>query len=190
MPSPNNFNDMDVAVTQEFELGGRRKARIAGAEAGVARETTDGGEAARRLLREVAASFFRALGAQEQVRLLATAETLAQEFLGIAERRYRAGDVAILEVNLSRTALARARAERRVANADLSTELGELRVGMKPGESLAVIGDLKERGAYEQAALLVRPLEERPDFQVLQAELREAEADARLGEGFSCYIWR
>ena len=49
------------------------------------------------------------------------------------ERRYRTGDVAILEVNLSRTSSARARAERRVAAADLSTELGELRVllGMK-----------------------------------------------------------
>lgn len=186
LSSPNNFTDMDVAVTQEFELGGRRKARIVGAEAGVARETADSGEATRRLLREVASSFSRALGAQEHVQLLATAETLAQEFLQIAERRYRVGDVAILEVNLSRTAVARARAERRVAGADLSIELGELRVllGMKPGESIAIAGDLHERGAYDQAALLARSLEERPDFQALQAELREAEADVRLGEGF------
>ena len=183
---PNNFTDMDVAVTQEFELGGRRKARIAGAEAGVARETANSGEATRRLLREVASSFSRALGAQERARLLATAETLAQEFLQIAERRYRAGDVAILEVNLSRTAVARARAERRVAAADLSIELGELRVllGMKPGESIAIAGDLHERGAYDQTALLARSLEERPEFQALQAELREAEADVRLGDGF------
>jgi hypothetical protein len=103
---PNHFTDVDVALTQEFELGGRRRARIAGAEAGIARETADSGEATRRLLREVASSFSRALAAQERVRLLATAETLAQEFLQIAERRYRAGDVAILEVNLSRTILA------------------------------------------------------------------------------------
>jgi outer membrane protein, heavy metal efflux system len=186
LSSPNHFTDMDVALMQEFELGGRRKARIAGAEAGVARETADSGEATRRLLREVASSFSRALAAQERVRLLATAETLAQEFLQIAERRYRAGDVAILEVNLSRTSLARARAERRVAVADRSAELGELRVllGMKTGESIAVAGDLHERGAYDQSALLARSIEERPDFQALQAELREAEADVRLGEAF------
>ena len=184
--SPNNFTDVDVALTQDFELGGRRKARIAGAEAGVAREVADSGEATRRLLREVASVFSRALAAQERMRLLATTERLAQEFLQIAERRYRAGDVAILEVNLSRTSAARARAELRIAAADLSTELGELRVllGMKAGESLAVTGDLHEHGAYDQAALLARSLEERPDFQALQAELREAEANVRLGEGF------
>lgn len=186
LSSPNNSTEASLALTQELELGGRRKARIAGAEAGVARETADSGEATRRLLREVASSFSRALGAQERVRLLTAAEALAQEFFDIAERRYLAGDVAILEVNLSRTALARAKAERRVAAADLSTELGELRVllGMKTGESLAVAGDLHEHGVYDQEALLARSLEERPDFQALQAELREAEADVRLGEGF------
>lgn len=186
LSTPSNFTDVDVALTQEFELGGRRKARIAGAEAGVAKEIADSGEATRRLLREVAATFLRALAANERVRLLTTTEKLAQEFLQIADRRYRAGDVAILEVNLSRTSLARARAELRIAAADLSTELGELRVllGMKGGESLVVTGDLRERGAYEQSALLSRSLAERPDFQALQAELGEAQADVRLGEGF------
>lgn len=90
LSSPNNFTDVDLALTQEFELGGRRKSRTAGAEAGVARETADSGEATRRLLRDVATSFSRALAAQERVRFLTTTETLAQEFLQIAERRYRA----------------------------------------------------------------------------------------------------
>lgn len=186
LSTPNSYTDVDVALTQEFELGGRRKARIAGAEAGVAKEVADSGEVTRRLLREVAATFSRALAAQERLQLLATTEKLAQEFLAIADRRYRAGDVAILEVNLSRTSLARARAELRIAAADLSTERGELRVllGMRTGESLAVLGDLREHGAYEQSALLSRSLEDRPDFQALQAELGEAQADVRLGEGF------
>jgi Outer membrane efflux protein len=92
LSSPNNFTDVDMALTQEFELGGRRKARIAGAEAGVAREAGDSGEATRRLLRAVATSFSRALAAEERVRFLTTTETLAQEFRQIAERRYRAGD--------------------------------------------------------------------------------------------------
>jgi cobalt-zinc-cadmium efflux system outer membrane protein len=186
LSTPNSFTDVDVALSQEFELGGRRKARIASAEAGVAKEVADSGEVTRRLLREVGSTFVRALAAQERVRLLTTTEKLAQEFLQIADRRYRAGDVAILEVNLSRTSLARARAELRIAAADLSAELGELRVllGMRTGESLAVAGDLRERGAYEQSALLSRSLEDRPDFQALAAELGEAQADVRLGEGF------
>ncbi len=184
--TPNNFTDVDVAVTQEVELGGRRQARMAGAQAGIDREVASSEEATRRLLREVGSLFSRALAAQERVQLLITTEKLAQEFLQIADRRYRAGDVAILEVNLSRTSAARARAEVRIAAADLSTELGDLRVllGMKAGESLAVTGDLRERGAYEQTALMTRSFEERPDFQALKAELGEAQADVRLGEGF------
>ncbi len=184
--NPNRFTDVDVALTQEFELGGRRKARIAGAQAGIEKEIASSEEATRRLLREVASSFSRALAAQERVRLLTTAAKLAQEFLQIAERRYRAGDAAILEVNLSRTTAARARAELRVAAADVSTELGELRVllGMKTGQSIAVTGDLHDRGTYDRAVLLTRALDARPDYRALQAELREAEADVRLGEGF------
>jgi len=184
--TPNNFTDVDVAVTQEVELGGRRKARMAGAQAGIDKEIAGSEEATRRLLREVAASFSRALGARERVRLLTTTEKLAQEFLQIAERRYRAGDAAILEVNLSRTSTARARAELRLAAADLSTELGDLRVllGMRIGESIAVTGDLHDRGTYEEGLLLTQALDGRPDYRALQAELREAEADVRLGEGF------
>jgi outer membrane protein, heavy metal efflux system len=184
--TPNDFTDVDVTVTQDFEPVGRRKARIAVAEAGVAKEIADNGETTRRLLREVALTFSRALAAQERVRLLTTTEKVAQEFLEIADRRYRAGDVAILEVNLSRTSLARARAEVRVAATDLSAELGELRVllRMKPAESLGVAGDLRERGTYEREALSAQVLEERADFQALQAELGEAQADVRLGESF------
>jgi cobalt-zinc-cadmium efflux system outer membrane protein len=184
--TPTNFTDVDVAVMQETELGGRRKARIAGAKAGVDKEIASSDEATRRLLREVSSSFSRALATQERVRLLATTEKLAQEFLQIAERRYRAGDAAILEVNLSRTSIARARAELRVAAADLSTELGELRVflGTKTGQSIAVTGDLHDRGTYDQGTLLTQALDTRPDYRALQAELREADADVRLGEGF------
>jgi cobalt-zinc-cadmium efflux system outer membrane protein len=184
--SPNRFTDVDVSLTQEFEVAGRRRARISGAEAGVDKQVAEGEEATRRLLREVAASFSHALAAQERVRLVTTTEKLSEEFLQIAERRYRAGDVAVLEVNLARTTLARTRSELRVAAADLSTELGELRVllGLRAGESIAVEGDLRDQGTYEQDALLTKALNERPDFRALQAELREAEADVRLGEGF------
>lgn len=184
--NPERFTDVDVSLTQELELGGRRKVRIAGAQAGVARETADSEEAARRLLREVAAAFSRALAAQERIALLTTTEKLAEEFQQIAERRYRAGDIAILEVNLARTSVARTRAELHVANAELSAELGELRVllGMRAGESLKVMGELQKHAGYDAATLAAGALNERPDFRVLQADLGEAEAEVRLGEGF------
>lgn len=184
--NPERFTDVDVSLTQELELGGRRKARIAGAQAGIARETADSEGAARRLLREVAAAFSRALAAQERIALLTTTEKLAEEFQQIAEHRYRAGDIAILEVNLARTSVARTRAELHVADAELSAELGELRVllGMKTGESRKVMGELQEHAVYDAATLAEGALNARPDFKALQADLGEAEAEVRLGEGF------
>ncbi len=170
--SPYRFTDVDVALSQEVELGGRRKSRMAGAQASVDREIADSGEATWRLLREVAVSFSRALGARERVRLLTGTEKLAQEFLQIADRRYRAGDISVLEVNLARTSLARTRAELRVL------------LGMKPGESMTVTGELADRAAYEERALMASALDARPDFKALQAELREAESDIQLGNGF------
>ena len=180
------FADIDVGISQGFELGGRRKARIAGTQAGVDREIASSEEATRRLLREVAASFLRALASQERMQLLAETEQIAAEFLRIAERRYQAGDIPVLEVNLARTSAARARSELRVAGADFASAIGELRVllGMALGQPFSLRGDLRDRPSYDLDALLTRAQAERPDLRALAAELREAEADVRLGEGF------
>lgn len=177
--------DLDFSVSQDFELGGRRKARIAGAEAGVDRESATAQDAARRLLREVALTFLRGLAALERLRLLAETERIASDFLKIAERRFHAGDIPILEVNLARASTARARSELRIAKADYASALGELRVllGMQPGEALTIRGQLKEERQYEIESLLSQA-SDRADIRALLAELREAAADIRLGESF------
>ena len=177
--------DLDLSLRQDFEPGGRRKARIAGAEAGVDRESASAQDAARRLLREVAAAFLRGLAARERLRLLSETERIASDFMRIAERRFQAGDIPILEVNLARTSTARARSELRIAKADDASALGELRVllGMQPGEGLSLRGPLKEERQYDIESLLSQA-SDRSDIRALLAELREAEADIRLGESF------
>ena len=177
--------DLDVSLSQDFELGGRRKARIAGAEAGVDRESATAQDAARRLLRDVAGAFLRALSAQERLQLHTETERIASEFLKIADRRFQAGDIPVLEVNLSRTSAARARSELRIAAADFAFALGELRVllGMQPGETLAIRGPLKQEREYQVESLIAQA-SDRPDIRALLAELREADAEARLGQGF------
>ena len=176
--------DVDVAFSQDFELGGRRKARIAGAQAGIDRETAFSSDVLRRLLRDVAIAFYRALAAQERVRLLTMTEQVAAEFLRTAERRYEAGEIPILEVNLARTSAARVRAELRAATADYTSALGDLRVllGMRPDEPIAIRDDLRARRSYDIEQLFAQA-KDRPDTRVLEAEIREAEADIRLGEG-------
>ncbi len=177
--------DIDVAVSQDFELGGRRKARVAGAQAGIDRETAFSSEVLRRLLRDVAIAFYRTLAAHERARLLTMTDQVATEILRTAERRFEAGEIPILEVNLARTSAARVRAEQRAASGDSVSALGELRalLGMRPDEPIAIRGDLRTRRSYDPEQLFAQG-KDRPDIRVLEAELREAEADIRLGEGF------
>src|SRR5580765_4379083 len=61
------MTDLDIGFAQLFETGGQRAARIAGAEAGIARETAAADEARRLSLRAVALAHVRALHAQERI---------------------------------------------------------------------------------------------------------------------------
>lgn len=174
----------DVAVLQSFELGGRRAARIRGAEASLANASAAADDALRRALREVAETFQRAVHAREHLRLAREAETVASDIVSIAERRYRADDVPVLDVNLARSALARARAERLAVEAEQAASLGALRVrlGMRGEEALAVEGELRAQPPLALAELLAR-VDARPDLKALEAELREGEAELALARG-------
>ena len=180
-----NTTDGDVSISQDFEAIGRRSARITGAQTGVTREIAASRETGRVLLRDVAIAFMRALAANERLKVLTTAEQVSSGFLDAAERRYQAGDIPVLEVNLAKTGAARARAELRSGRAELATSLGELRVllGMPPEEDFSVSGDLTNAKKYDLTAL-VSTAEDRPDIKVLESELQGAQADVRLGNTF------
>ena len=177
--------DLNVGVSQNFELGGRRSARIAGAQAGIAEETANSEDATRHLLRDVANAFLRCLWAQERLELLKSSEQLATDLLQTSQKRYDAGDIPILQFNLAKTSAIRANSELRNATADLVESLGNLRVflGMAPDEPLAVQGKIREQAHYDLESLLVAA-PERPDLKALAAEIHQAEADVQLGEGF------
>jgi outer membrane protein, heavy metal efflux system len=177
--------DGELSISQDFEALGRRGARIAGAQTGVTREIAASREAGRGVLRDVASAFIRALAANEKLKVFTTADQIASGFLDTAERRYQAGDIPILEVNLAKNGAARARAELRSGRAELVIGLGELRVllGMSPEEEFSVSGDLTSPKQYELAAL-VSTAEDRPDIRVLESELQGALSDERLGNTF------
>jgi cobalt-zinc-cadmium efflux system outer membrane protein len=177
--------DFDVVLSQQFELGGRRAARITGARAAVDRETATSRDVVRRLLRDVSVAFARGLASKERLRLAEASNKIASELLHSMERRYQAGDVPILDVNLARNGSARARAELRSAQAALAAALGDLRIllGMTADEPLAVAGDLRERRRFDLDSLVAR-VGDRPDLRALAAERSEAQADVRLGRGF------
>jgi outer membrane protein, heavy metal efflux system len=180
-----NTTDGDVSLSQDFEAIGRRSARVAGAQTGVTREIAASRETGRALLHDVAITFMKALAANEKLKVLTTAEQVSSGFLDTAERRYQAGDIPVLEVNLAKNGAARARAELRSGRAELVTSLGELRVllGMSPEEEFTVSGDLASAKKYDLTAL-VTTAEDRPDIRVLESELQGAQADVKLGNTF------
>ena len=177
------LTDYEVGISQTFEVAGQRGARIAGAEAGVSRQVAAADDATRRALRDTATAFLHGLYAAEQLRLAAAAAAVAAETQQIAQRRHRAGDIPVLDLNVAGAALARARADVEGHRAAQTAALGELRilVGMEADETLALRGDLRDRRHPELGALLAEA-PARPDLQALQADSRAAEADLRLGE--------
>jgi cobalt-zinc-cadmium efflux system outer membrane protein len=175
--------DLETGVTQTFELGGQRRSRIAGARAEIESRSAEAANAVREALRQVAASFLRVLAAQDRLQVLRANEEIARSLLDTSERRHRAGDIADLELNLARVAASRAHADARVAAAARELARSELKValGIDANEPLDVRGNLRERPAHALDELLTAAAD-RADLRALAAEVREAEAEARLGE--------
>jgi cobalt-zinc-cadmium efflux system outer membrane protein len=178
------FTDLELGFGQSFEPGARRSARIAGANAAIAQSSANAEEVTRTILRLAASAYFRALHANERIKLLNATYELASGVYSAADRRYKAGDIAVLDVNIARASLARVRAEREGAEASKTLALGELR------QLLGVEGDVDVDGS------LSRPVEtdlngalqaalQRPELKALEAGVQEAEAEVQLGLSFS-----
>jgi outer membrane protein, heavy metal efflux system len=176
--------DFDFGLRQTFELGGRRGGRIAAAEAGLARETAALDAVRGRTLREVALAFVRGLAAEERVRLSRTSSGYAADVERLTERRYAAGDVAALDLNLAAGALAKARSEERAAEAAEVLAKSELRalLGLDTRTPLALEGGIGPRPLPDLADLR-KAAEERPEVRAIEAELREAEGESAVGRG-------
>jgi cobalt-zinc-cadmium efflux system outer membrane protein len=84
------------------------------------------------------------------------------------------------------SAHARARAEVKAAEAAEASALTDLRVrlGLPPSEPLSLAGQLWEERSYDVPRLMAG-IGERPEVRVLEAQLREAEAEVRLGKGLA-----
>ena len=173
--------DLEFGAVQMFEPSGRRAARVAGATAQLDQATASADETTREILREAASWFYQAVYARERIRLLTASEALAKAIHDTADRRYRAGDIAVLDVNLARAALARARSDREGGEAELAAALGGLRALLRLDDPIAVQGTLTT-GAPPDAAALARSAERRPDIRALEAAVRDAEADISLGK--------
>jgi cobalt-zinc-cadmium efflux system outer membrane protein len=178
------FTDFELGLGQAFEPGSRRSARIAGANAAIAQGTATIDEVTRTVLRDAAAAYYRGLHANERIKLLNASYDLASAVYSSADRRYRAGDIAVLDVNIARASLARVRAEREGAEASKALALGELRQLLRLDDAIDVAGSLStQRPADLDAAL--QAAAQRPELRSLEAGVQEAEAEVQLGQSLT-----
>lgn len=178
------FTDMEIGLGQTFEPRSRRSARIASADAAIAQGTANVDETTRLTLHTAAGAYFRALHAQERIRLLGASQELTASVHIIADRRFRAGDIAVLDVNITRATLARVRAEREGAEAARALAIGDLKQLLQLDGDVRVVGNLNGVAEPDLNALL-QAAAQRPELRALEAGLREAEAEAALGRTFT-----
>jgi outer membrane protein, heavy metal efflux system len=179
-------NDFEVGLSQNFELGGRGRARRTSEEAALSKEIADADETERTVLRDVRTAYLRGLHAVERLRLARSVESDAGELFRIAQRRHAAGDIAVLEVNVAASGLARARAEAKAAEAARASAHGDLRalLDIVPSEPLSLAGGLADDRSYD-GPRLVAEVDQHPRIRVLEGQLREAEADVQLGQALA-----
>jgi cobalt-zinc-cadmium efflux system outer membrane protein len=178
------YTDFALGLGQSFEPGARRSARVDGANAAIAQSSANIDEVTRTVLRLAASAYYRAVHANDRMRLLNATQELAQSVYATADRRFTAGDIAVLDVNIARASLARVRAEREAAEASKALAVGELQQLLRLEPDVGVEGSLARPGETDldaalQAALL------RPELRGLESAVQEAEAELRSGLSFS-----
>ncbi|WP_127089636.1 TolC family protein [Aquabacter cavernae] len=192
--------DQTLQVSQLVELGGKREARIAAANAGsgVARWER---EALRlQVLAETTAAFVAVLSAQRRLDILKGQVGDIERWAPLLRTRVEAGASSPSEISRSRVAVDLARVEQDKARAALLTARRELALlmGLTEARFAAVTGNLARLNAPPPLARILKSAQENPQltrFTALKAqrsaELNGARAqavpDVTLGVGYRHY---
>ena len=143
-------------------------------------------QAGRDVVIEAASAFLDGIAAMERLQIAEGADAIAREVLNATERRYALGDIAAIDVNLARIDAARSTASLVAARADLTSAVGVLRALLRipSSEPIELRGSLELLPA-PPIDQLETSVNQRPEFAVLAAELREAEAQVQLGRALT-----
>jgi cobalt-zinc-cadmium efflux system outer membrane protein len=171
-----------VAVSQEIELGDKRRHRTAVAESETAVSRAEQEVRLRALLFEARRAVLAVQAAQEKARLAGEALALIRETETVADAREKAGKATVLETE-------RARAETAKAEIELETRTAEQREAVRGlalcwGENEPTFNAVS--GPFEAAPSALPPLDEllvraasNPELLAAEAQIRTYEA--RLG---------
>ena len=176
------YTDFQLGLGQSFEPGARRSARVDGANAAIAQGSANIDEVTRTVLRRAASAYYRAVHANDRIRVLIATQEVAQSVYATADRRFKAGDIALLDVNIARASLGRVRAEREGAEASKALALGELRQLLRLEPDVSVEGwfvrpgDSDLNAALQSALLRLSYEDSKPPFRKQKPNFGSASA--------------
>jgi cobalt-zinc-cadmium efflux system outer membrane protein len=179
--------EAELSIAQRFEIAGQRGHRIAASTALVGQRNADVETTILEAQRMALAALYRAAHAQQRRELGDAAAALADDAARAAQGRYEAGDTAILDVNVAKVEVARAKREQFAAAAQLEGALGELReiLALPADTRVTVDAPLALASGALPATLpaldvLMTRVQARPDVKSLESAATQAEAELKL----------
>lgn len=182
----------DISLTQEIPLGGKIGHRKRVTQLNLEKAEMVFQDVIRRKTAEVKKAFYTVLFNQKQQELAQEVLEVNRTLLDIADKRYKAGDISLIGVNLASIELQRTTTENLTfqgelaqSNFELLTALGvstDSAEPVKPG-NLKVEGVLtEEQIQFNLSELFPFALANRPDYKSLQIALRAAEGGIALAK--------
>lgn len=178
--------DWSIGVQQWVELGGQRGDRINAARANTQASQARNEDAQRLVLRDVSLAFVAVLYWGRRVEIAEHNQGIAEAIEAATQRRHELGDVGGYEESVASLFVVRARTNVDRARAALDQAEGGLKalLGIEAGTDLVARGDLRQLGmpASEMPGSSAPiNIDDRPDLQALDADIRAAQAERDLG---------
>jgi cobalt-zinc-cadmium efflux system outer membrane protein len=182
--------DLEVSLWQEVEVAGQRGHRRAAASALVLGQVARREHLRARVVAATRVAFAQALAARDKARLAEEAIELANRLEEIADRRFEAGAITVLERNFARVRRGQARRGRLAADRELVESLAALKglLALPAERDVTVVGELEVESDMPAGlpGLLALARERRQDLLALRhareavaAELALARAEGR-----------
>ncbi len=177
------FRNNQVSLSQSVEIAGQRGLRMEAASNNLERSRFDIRDLERTLRADIKDAFAQALFLRGKEALMKEYLRLQEELAELVSAKFEAGDVAALEVNLSRVELARAQRDVIAASTEYNNSLASLRrlIGLEADSTVTVEGDLAAGlpPLPERETLFTR-IDGRPDLKAAEAEARRSRAAEML----------
>ena len=181
-----------IGISQDFPIAGRISRAKDVARVDVARALAEVNEVERRLLGEVAASFYNVVTFDQQVSLRDRLIRIDESLVSTSRARQRAGEVSELDVNAASLELERLRQERTVLTGERTAALATLvaLLGLPPSATPTLDSTPPPAAPLPPLTQLTeRALGERPDLRLLALTADRAQAEQALAQSSAWEDW-